>query len=83
MANLLHLNKVKCILNTFEDSKIMVHKFLHELLSTNIFEDHPIMLSIIEDLDTILDTMSSAQATSDQTGQWERLPSTGVAVDEK
>ena len=70
MANLLHLNKVKCILNTFEDSEITVHEFLHELLSTNIFEDHPVTLSIIEDLDPILDTMSSAQATSDQTGQW-------------
>jgi len=66
MANLPHLNKVKFILNAFEDSKITAHEFLHRLLSTNIFEDHPITLLIIEDLDTILDTMSSAQATSDQ-----------------
>ena len=70
MANLPHLNQVKCILNAFEDSEITAHEFLHGLLSTNIFEDHPVMLSIIENLDTILDTMSSARATSDQTGKW-------------
>jgi hypothetical protein len=58
MANLPYLNKVKCILNAFEDSEIAAYKFLHSLLSTNIFEDHPITLSIIEDMDSILDTMS-------------------------
>ena len=61
MANLPHPDKVKSILNSFEDSEITAHEFLHALLSTNIFEDHPVMLSIIEDLDTIPDTMSSAQ----------------------
>ena len=70
MANLPHPDKVKSILNSIEDSEITAQEFLHALLSTNIFEDHPVMLSIIEDLDTIPDTMSSAQATSDQTGQW-------------
>ena len=34
------------------------------------FEDCPIMLLIIEDLDDILDTMSTARATSKQAGQW-------------
>ena len=58
MANLQFLNKVKCILN--EDSDLTAHQFLHRLLSMNIFEDHPIMLSIIEDLDTMLDTVSIA-----------------------
>ncbi|KIJ96064.1 hypothetical protein K443DRAFT_58662, partial [Laccaria amethystina LaAM-08-1] len=33
-------------------------------------EDHPVMLSIITDLDAILDTMSAAQATSNRAGQW-------------
>ena len=42
MANLQYLNEVKIILNAFEDSEIMAHQFLHGLLSTNIFEDHPI-----------------------------------------
>ena len=72
MANLQHLNKIKNILNAFEDSEITVYEFLHGLLklSTNIFEDHPVMLSIIEDLDSILDTVKSAVSTSDQTEQW-------------
>ena len=60
MANLQHLNQVKRILNVFEDTEITAHQFLHGLLSMNIFEDHPITLSIIEDLDAILDTVSSA-----------------------
>ena len=42
MANLQYLNEVKIILNAFEDSEITAHQFLHGLLSTNIFEDHPI-----------------------------------------
>ena len=67
MAN---LNKVKCILNAFEDSDLTAHQFLHGLLSTNIFEDHPVTLSIIEDLDAILDTVSATQVTSDQARQW-------------
>ena len=54
-----NLNKVKCILNAFEDSDLTAHQFLHGLLSTNIFEDHPVTLSIIEDLDTILDTVTT------------------------
>ena len=70
MANLQYLNEIKIILNAFEDSEITAHQFLHGLLSTNIFEDHPVTLSIIEDLDAILDTMSSAGATSDRTEQW-------------
>jgi hypothetical protein len=64
------LNKVRNILNAFEDHKITVYKFLHGLLSTNIFEDHPIALSVIKNLDSILDTMKSAVSTSDQTKQW-------------
>ena len=64
------LPKVKNILNAFEDSEITVYDFLHGLLSTNIFEDHPVTLSIIEDLESILDTMKSAVSTSDQTEQW-------------
>ena len=67
MKYLEHLHKV---LNAFEDSEITVYDFLHGLLSTNIFEDHPVTLSIIEDLDSILDTMKSAVSTSDQTEQW-------------
>jgi hypothetical protein len=70
MANVQFLNKVKCILNAFEDSDLMAHQFHHGLLSTNIFEDHPITLSIVEDLDTILNTVSSARVTSDRAGQW-------------
>jgi hypothetical protein len=70
MVNLQYLNKVKTILNAFEDSEITAHQFLHGLLSTNIFEDHPVTLSIIEDLDAILDTVSSAGATSDGTEKW-------------
>lgn len=72
MANLhwQHLDKVKNILNAFEDSEITAYQFLHELLSTNTFEDHPVTLSIVEDLDAILDTVKSAGATSDQTKQW-------------
>ena len=70
MSKLQYLNEVKSILNAFEDSDITAHQFLHGLLSTNIFADHPVTLSIIEDLDTILDTVSSAQATSDRTRQW-------------
>ena len=70
MPNRQYINEVKCILNAFEDSEITAYQFLHGLLSTNVFEDHPITLSIIEDLDTILDTLISARATSDQTGKW-------------
>jgi hypothetical protein len=70
MENLQHLHKVKNILNAFEDSEFTVYEFLHGLLSTNIFEDHPVTLSIIEDLDSILDMMKSAVSTSDQTEQW-------------
>jgi len=70
MSNLQYLNEVKSILNAFEDSEITVHQFLHGLLSMNIFGDHPITLSIIEDLDTILDTVSSARATSDRARKW-------------
>lgn len=72
MANLhwQHLNKLKIILNAFEDSEITAYQFLHGLLSTNIFEDRPVTLSLVEDLDAILDTVKSAEATSDQTNQW-------------
>jgi hypothetical protein len=56
MKYLEHLHKVKNILNAFEDPEITVYNFLHGLLSTNIFEDHPVTLSIIEDLDSILNT---------------------------
>jgi len=66
----LHLHEVKSVLNAFEDSKITIHDFLHGILSTNIFEDHPVTLSIIEDLDSILDTLKSAVSTSDQTERW-------------
>jgi hypothetical protein len=59
MANLQFLDNVKCILNAFEDADLTAHQFLHALLSTNTFEDHPVTLSIIEDLDAILDTMSA------------------------
>ena len=48
MENLQDLNKVRNILNAFEDYKTMVYEFLRGLLSTNIFEDHPVTLSIIE-----------------------------------
>ena len=37
--------------------------FLHGILLTKIFEDHPVALLIVKDLDTILDTVSSARAT--------------------
>ncbi|EDR15496.1 uncharacterized protein LACBIDRAFT_321367 [Laccaria bicolor S238N-H82] len=70
MADLQFLDKVKCILNAFEDSDLTAHQFLHALLLTNTFEDHPVTLSIIEDLDTILDTVSAGRATSDQARQW-------------
>jgi hypothetical protein len=43
MSKLQYLNKVKSILNVFEDSEITTHQFLRRLLSTNIFEDHPIL----------------------------------------
>ena len=66
MANLPHLNKVKFILNAFEDSKITAHEFLHRLLSTNIFEDHPITLSILEDLNAILNTIPNQNGVGDQ-----------------
>jgi hypothetical protein len=36
------------VLNTFEDSEAAAHQFLHGLPLTDIFEDHPITLSIIE-----------------------------------
>ena len=58
------------ILNAFEDSEITAFQFLHELLLSNTFEDHPVTLSIVEDLDAILDTVKSAGATSDQTERW-------------
>jgi len=70
MAKLQHLNKVKKILDAFEDCEITVYKFLHGLLSTNIFEDHPVTQSIIKDLASILDTMKSAVSISDKTEQW-------------
>ena len=68
MANLHFLNKVKCILNN--NSDLTAHQFLHGLLSMNIFEFRPIALSIIEDLDAILNTMSTARVTSNQVVQW-------------
>ena len=70
MANLHFLNKVKCILNN--NSDLTAHQFLHGLLSMNIFEFCPIALSIIEDLDAILNvnTMSTARVTSNQVVQW-------------
>ena len=55
--------------STFEDSEISNYSqqptSFFELLSMNIFKDHPAMLSSIEDLAAILDTVSSAGATSD------------------
>jgi len=53
-------------LNTFEDSEVMAHQFLHGLLWTNILEDHSITLSILEDLDTILDTIPNQNSVGDQ-----------------
>ena len=47
-----------------------VSSFLHGLLSTNIFEDHPIALSIIKDLGAILNTVSAARVTSNRAQQW-------------
>jgi len=44
----------------------MAHQFLHRLLSTNIFEDHPITLSILEDLDAILNTIPNQNGVGDQ-----------------
>ena len=67
MAKLQHLNKVKKILDAFEDCEITVYKFLHGLLSTNIFEDHPVTQSIIKDLASILDTIKSVVSISDKT----------------
>lgn len=72
MKNLQYLNEVKIILNAFEDSGITPSQFLQGLLVTtgNILEDHPTTLSIIEDLDFILDTLKYAPATSTETTQW-------------
>ena len=53
-------------LNTFEDSEVTAHQFLHRLLSTNIFEDHPITVSILEDLNAILDTIPNQNGVGDQ-----------------
>jgi len=53
-------------LNTFEDSEVTAHQFLHRLLSTNIFEDHPITLLILEDLNAILDTIPNQNGVGDQ-----------------
>ena len=65
MLKLQYLNEVKSMLNAFDDSEITVQDytppiFLHRILLTKIFEDHPVTLLIVKDLDTILDTVSSA-----------------------
>jgi len=44
----------------------MAHQFLYGLLSTNIFEGHTITLSILEDLNAILDTIPNQNSVSDQ-----------------
>ena len=62
MANLQFLYKLKCILNV--DSDLMAHQFLHRMSINEHFEDHPIVLLIIEDLDAILNTVSAARVTS-------------------
>ena len=71
MNSLQHLNEVKIILNAFEDSGITAKFQLHwGLLATNIFEDHPVTLSTVEDLDSILDTLKFAPISSNETTRW-------------
>jgi len=45
---------------------VTAHQFLYGLLPTNIFEGHTITLLILEDLDTILDTIPNQNSVSDQ-----------------
>ena len=54
----------------FRSYSPLVSSFLHGLLLMNISEDHPIMLSIIEDLGAILNAVRAVQVTSNQAGQW-------------
>jgi len=44
----------------------MAHQFLYGLQSTNIFEGHTITLSILEDLNAILDAVPNQNSVGDQ-----------------
>ena len=70
MANTVDLNQIKGILNAFEDFEITLLQFLHGILGTNIFEDHPVTLSLSEDGDAILSLFKSSNRTSVLTTQW-------------
>ncbi|KAF8806498.1 hypothetical protein BYT27DRAFT_7257226 [Phlegmacium glaucopus] len=65
-----HINEIKIILNAFEDAGITPYQFLHGILATNIFQDHPVTESIIEDLNLILNDLASAHSTADKAIQW-------------
>ncbi|KIJ91782.1 hypothetical protein K443DRAFT_71044, partial [Laccaria amethystina LaAM-08-1] len=62
ISKLQYLNKVKSILNVFEDSEITTHQFLHRLLSTNIFEDHPILEVVRQIWDPMLGLITDLRA---------------------
>ena len=70
MANTVDLNQIKGILNAFEDFEITLLQFFHGILGTNIFETHPVTLSLSEDGHAILSLFKSSNGTSVLTTQW-------------
>jgi hypothetical protein len=63
------LTKLKGVLDAFEDFELTPYQFFHALL-TSIFDDRPTLISLNEDVVSILEVFNSASSTSESTRRW-------------
>ncbi|KAF9054069.1 hypothetical protein BJ165DRAFT_1522641 [Panaeolus papilionaceus] len=74
MSNLspyhIHLDKIKTILNVFEDVDLSLLEFLTCLCTTEIFTDRPLVSQMPKDIGKVLEMLNSSTMLSEKVIKW-------------